>query len=51
MPADYENLYIFPQNPEHLAVWEEKLSAIKIYELVTDTTVVPGNYGHNGRVS
>jgi len=28
--ADYESLHRFPQNPEHLAVWEEKLSAVKI---------------------
>jgi len=30
MPADYNSLYRFPQNPERLAVWEEKLSAVKI---------------------
>jgi len=30
MPADYDSLYRFPQNPEHLAVREEKLSAVKI---------------------
>jgi len=30
MPADYENLYTFLQNPKHLAVWEEKLGAVKI---------------------
>ena len=29
------SLYRFPQNPERLAVWEEKLSAVKIlYRLV-----------------
>jgi len=29
-PADYNSLYRFPQNLERLAVWEEKLSAVKI---------------------
>ena len=29
-PADYNSLYRFPQNPERLAVSEEKLSAVKI---------------------
>jgi len=28
-PADYNSLYRFPQNLERLAVWEEKLSAVK----------------------
>jgi len=35
LEADYSSLYRFPQNRERLAVWEEKLSAVKIlYRLV-----------------
>ena len=28
-PADYDSLYRFPQNPDRLAVWKEKFSAVK----------------------
>jgi len=28
--ADYQSLYIFPQNPKCPAVWEEKLSAVAV---------------------
>jgi len=29
-PADYESLHRLPQNPQCLAVWEEKLGAVRI---------------------
>jgi len=28
-PADYNSLHRFPQNPDRLAVWKEKFSAVK----------------------